>query len=205
MPLVDSNDPLVWESLYECRVGDGSNNAVFHYDRVVRHRILGNDHWALRDALVTKGFGVGQKICLIGAGFGWVAEAWSGAGYGPIVAIDTSTYIQSRKASEAVVTVYDYDISTGQGRNAIKQALGVTGNNKVPWMISEDVLPILNDTECGQLDGWMHDLGTNVVHWSSVQIPDATQDPRLNWKTLEQWKALLPTSYHVRRGSTEIL
>jgi len=204
MPLVDSNSAAVWDSLYQCSPKDGGGQ-IYHFDRIVKDRILGNDHWSLLTALQTKGITKGQKICLLGAGFGWVAEDWVAQGWTPLIAVDTSTYIASRKATEATVTIYDYDITTGSGRNAIKQALGVTGNNKVNWMISEDVLPILSDTECGQLDGWMHDLGTNVAHWVSVLNAGSNQDVRLNWKTLAQWKALMPSSWVVSRGATEIL
>ena len=205
MPLVDSNDPAVWDSLYDGWTADGRTRA--HYDRIVKDRILGADHWRLRDALALQ---PGQRIALIGAGFGWVAEDWAASGLGPIVAVDTSTYIQSRKVTEAAVTVYAEDVTTTQGRRALKQALGGTGVT-VDWAITEDVLPVLSDAECVQLDTFLRNWAVDVAHWISVgtrRFDDANAwagDARLNWKDLAGWKALVPLSRCVRRGSAEVL
>lgn len=203
MPLMDSNLEATWQSLYRFPHPTQGWGTVVGYDALVKDQILGGDHWLLLSALQSKGMAKGQKIVLVGAGYGWVAAEWAAQGWGPIIAIDTSTYIQARKAQNATVEVYNYDINTNKGRNDVKAALGVTGNNKVDWGITEDVLPMLSDAECSQLSTFAHNICTNVAHWTSVADPGNFAP--LNWKTLAAWKALLPSDYVIRRGTAEIL
>jgi hypothetical protein len=199
MPLVDFDDPAVWDSLYRCWSPDGTT--LLHFERGAKERILGNDHWLLRDALNLQ---PGQSIGLIGAGYGWVAEDWAADGLGPIVAVDTSTYIQSNKTLHATVTILDEDGTSNPSRGRIRQALGLSGNRKADWGITEDILPGMTDAECLTLAGHMRNLATTVVHWVSA-LKARNQDPRLNWKTLEDWKALMTPDLVVQRGTNRVL
>lgn len=204
MPLVDSNQAALWDggatSLYRQYRADGSG--PFGYERSCKDRILGNDHWLLKQALDLQ---PGQSIGLIGAGFGWVAEDWFASGLSPIVAVDTSAWIQANKTQHATVTILNEDGGSNPSRGRIRQALGLTGNNRATWCISEDVLPILSDAEAAQLASNMRLVGANVAHWVSVLAPGGDQDARLNWKTLEQWKALVTPDLVVQRGTARVL
>lgn len=202
MPLVDSNQAALWDggagSLYRQYRADGSG--PFGYERSCRDRILGNDHWLLKQALNLQ---PGQSIALIGAGFGWAAEDWFASGLSPIVAVDTSMWIQANKVQNATVTILSEDGTSNASRGRIRQALGLSGSTRATWCISEDVLPVLSDAEAVQLATAMRQIGTNVAHW--VSVATVSGDPRLNWKTLEAWKALVTPDKVVQRGTATAL
>jgi hypothetical protein len=199
MPLVDSDLQSTWEELY-----------TGGFIRPRKEMILGcnglpfgkGDHFRLKEALNLQ---PGQSIGIIGAGFGWVAEDWAASGLGPIVAVDTSAWIHSNKAQHAAVTILNEDGSTNASRGRIRQALGLTGGNRATWCISEDILPLLSDTEVSNLAQRMRLIGTTCAHWVSVFTHPDAQDKRLNWKTLEQWKDLVTPDLVVERYTARIL
>jgi hypothetical protein len=195
MPLVNSDLQATWESLYGPQQ-IGETGVYVHFDRAVKDRITGNIAGILVRALNLQ---PGQSIGIIGAGFGWVAEDLFARGLSPIVAVDTSAWIQSNKTQHATVTILNEDGGSNASRGRIRQALGLTGNNRATWCISEDVLPILSDAEAQTLDSNMRLVGTSVAHLVSELIPGGDQDSRLNWKTKEQWKALLPSATIISR------
>lgn len=190
MPLVDSNLAQTWDELYGCELSDGT---LAHFERAAKERILGEDHWRLRNAL---GLLPGTSICIVGAGYGWIAEDWEEAGLGPIVCTDTSTYIHQGVALHAVKTILDEDALTAESRSRILAAAGLAHFDLV---ITEDVLPILSDEECLVLCSALRELGLSVAHWISV----GGGDPRLNWKTPEAWRALTGDLI-VPRGSGQV-
>src|SRR5690349_18512502 len=206
MPLVDSNLAALWDggdtSLYRAWKGD-SPPTFFGYQRSEMSRYIGNDADNLIAALESSGLQIGQRIALIGAGFGWVAEAFIAKGYGPmadgtangkVCAVDTSNWIQSNKNGNATVTIINADVNASTGRRTVKQQFG-SNNAVIDWAISEDVLPLLigagpipaGNNEIVPFCSAMRQVATNVVHWVSVNT--ASGDTRLNWKTLEEWKA----------------
>lgn len=210
MPLVDSNDVAVWNSLYSC-VLDGR---TAHFERAARQQYMGRDGETLIAALVGVGLQKGQRIALIGAGFGWLAEEFVAAGYGPIAdgtangkvcAVDTSTWIQANKAGNATVAIVNADVNGSTGRRTVKQQFG-SNNAVIDWAISEDVLPILSDAECGVFASALRQVATNVAHWVSLGIRRFDNsnvwagDARLNWKTLEAWKALVTLDRVIARN-----
>lgn len=196
MPLIDSNLQATWDSLYRCEL----NGQTVHYARAAKERILGNDHWLLREALNIQ---PGQSIALIGSGFGWVGEDWAAAGYGPIANTDTSTWIQANLPGNAIVPVLAEGALSGASRNHIRTAAGLGPSAKFHWVISEDVLPVLTDAECLNLGAAMRILGTNVAHWVTVAGPNTRAS--LNWKTKEAWKILMGADLIVQRGRGEAI
>jgi hypothetical protein len=203
MPLVDSGDASLWDggptSLYRARV----NGQSVGYTRAAMQMYLGNDGYRLREVLNIQ---PGQSIILVGAGFGWVAEQWMADGYGPLVAIDTSPWIEANKAQNSTITIYAEDMETNQSRGRVRQALGLSGNQRATWCISEDVVGLLADAEAAQMAERMRIVGTNVAHWISCGVrrfdnPNVwAGDSRLNWKTLEDWKTLLAPDLVVARN-----
>lgn len=208
MPLVDSNLAALWDggasSLYRAALPDGS--AVVGYTRAARQQYTGNDADALVAALVSKGLVRGQRIALIGAGFGWVAERMLELGYGP-TAVDTSTWIQANKAGNAATTIISADVNGSTGRRTIRQQFG-SNTADVDWAVSEDVLPLLVGT--GPTPGGANEivpfctalraLCPNVAHWVTTLTTPGAQDPRLNWKTLEEWKAWCSPDWVIARN-----
>lgn len=228
MPLVDSNQASLWDggasSLY--RAWDGRNGRL-GYQRSEARRYIGNDADNLIVALESVGLTVGQRIALIGAGFGWVAEAFIAQGYGPmadgtangkVCAIDTSTWIQSNKSGNATVNIVNADVNASTGRRAIRQQFG-SNNAVIDWAISEDVLPILTGTgptpggtnEIVPFAQTLRSLATNVAHWITVgtrRFDDPQTwagDARLNWKTLGEWKAWTTPDFVIQRGTATVL
>jgi hypothetical protein len=85
------------------------------------------------------------------------------------------------------------------------QAVGLPNNGKFDWVITEDVLPILDDAECVILSNALRNFATNLAHWVSVMPSVGQGDPRLNWKTLQDWKLLLPLDKVVQRGTALVI
>jgi hypothetical protein len=201
MPLVDLDRVEVWDSLYRCVI-DGQ---IVHYSRSAKQQYYGNDVDTLVKALVTKGLTKGQRIALIGCGFGWMAERFIELGYGPIadgtdagriVHTDISTWIHSNKVDNAVLPILNSDVNLVSGRDEIKAAFD---NHPIDWCISEDILPCLHDDECTTLAFSMRQISSNVVHWVS------TPCPVLNNKMLPQWKELITPDLVIHRGTDEVL
>lgn len=230
MPLVDSNDPTLWDggatSLYRCWV----NNQAVGYSRTFLQTNPGliKDIDLLIAVLVSKGLTQGQRIVLVGAGFGWTAERLIELGYGPIadgtangkvLAVDTSTWIQANKGNgNATLPILNADVNAATGRRTIRQQFG-SNTATVDWVVSDDVLSLL--TGVGSVPGGvneivpfcqnMRSLATNVAHSTSVGIrrfddPNTwAGDPRLNWKTLEEWKAWVTPDWVIARSGGAVL
>lgn len=205
MPLVDYDDPTVWASLYDIKDHREPKNraARLGYERAAMNIISPvKEGQRIIDLL---GLNDTHRICFIGCGFGFLVERILAIISPVVVAIDTSQYIQDNKGPNAAITIENFDVSGGQGRGAAKRALGITGNSKADFCISVDVISSLTDTEISQLDGWMFDIATTVVHLVTVLDPvKATipncQDPRLAWRTATEWKALMPNSLIIPRN-----
>jgi hypothetical protein len=216
MPLVDSNLQETWDSLYSCQ----PEGVVRHFERDVSWCYLGNDVELLISALESKGLTKGQRIVLIGAGFGWVAEKFIAAGYGPVAdgtangkvaCVDTSTWIQSNKGNgNATLTIINADVNASTGRRTVRQQFG-SNNAVIDWAISEDVLPILTgvgptpagNNEVVPFCQSIRALSNNVAHW--VSTITASSDPRLNWKTLSEWKAWCDPDIVIQRQGGAVL
>lgn len=228
MPLVDSNQASLWDGSATSQYRYEVNGLVFGYTRPAMQQYVGNDADYLIAALESVGLQKGQRIALIGAGFGWVAEKFIADGYGPaadgtangkVCAVDTSTWIQNNKNANAQLAIVNADVNASTGRRTIRQQFG-SNTAEVHWVISEDVLPCL--TGAGPTPGGNNEIvpfcqnlrsiaSTGVAHWVSVGVPLASDpqqfagDPRFNWKTLEQWKAWVTPDFVIKRGTSTIL
>ena len=201
MPLVDSDDPAVWASLYDVARDDGAGRCGF--ERVgMRHITAVSNAQGIITAI---GLNATHRSCMLGAGYGWLAKDLADLAGCVVAAVDTSTYIQSGRAANADITILNADVSAGGGRAAVRQALGITGQTKASFTITEDLLPILSDSECAQLSGFLHNFSTVVVHWLTLLDQGHQQDPRLNWKSAVQWKALLPNDLFIQRSGSAVL
>jgi hypothetical protein len=223
MPLIDSNTAALWDggegSLYRGYTPDGSR--IAGYERAMKQQFMGDDVDAFVSALETRGLTRGQRIALVGCGFGWFAERLVELGYGPmadgtangrICNIDTSTWIHANKNGNAATTIINANVNSATGRRAIRQQFG-SNNAEVHWAISEDVLPILigagptpdgNNEIVPFCQSLRALVSTGVAHWVSVYT-GGDQDQRLNWKTLEEWKDWVTPDLVVQRGTATVL
>lgn len=185
----------------------------------------------------------GPTILIVGAGFGWTAEALETLGFTAVVGIDISTYIQDNKDGtedaeiDAEIVAVGLDPASGEGldiknriiargggagnrcrnskgvlnengktggsRGRIKQALGLSGNDRIEWVVSESVLESLTDTEATDASADASAIGNNTVHF--VYTLRVNQLAGFNWKTLEDWKTLIPGDTFVEAGSYRVL
>lgn len=176
-----------------------------------------------------------QKIALIGCGFGWTAEVLINEhGFTKLIGCDTSSWIQANKSLtesvdiDAAITAVGLDPTTGEGavvkaklfdggtrsrvvtvlnqsgsttssRNAIKTALGGGMLDKV---LTEDILNGWSDSDCQSISNYLHQLAPTVQHLITT-INNQTVTG--NWKTLEQWKTLLPNDTFIETGTYRVL
>lgn len=150
-----------------------------------------------------------QKILIVGAGFGWIAEMWMESGISSICAVDTSTWIQSNKAENAVIDIYDYDVMSSQGVAAIKQVLNVAPEDKIDLCVTEDLIYSYTDQECVALAEQLRTFCSRIVHYTSrgPQKPEnfTPELSKYNWKLGAEWKQLLSPDQILMIGSTEVL
>lgn len=92
---------------------------------------------------------------------------------------------------------------TGGSRGRIKQALGLQGNERIEWVVSEAVLSSLTDVEALDASNDLDIIGNNTAHFVHKLKPGG--DPTFNWHTLEEWKLLLPSDTFVQAGTYRVL
>jgi hypothetical protein len=194
MPLINSNLAATWDggatSLYSSQL-DGK---TVGYIRAAKDHHFGKDTDNLINALSSVGMEKHHRIALIGAGFGWAGERFIELGYENIVSTDTSQWIHANKAENAIIPIHDIDICTPEGR----VELGI-----FDWAVTEDIFPLLVDQEAIHLSWSARMIAKHVAHWVSVR--KVTQDPRLNWKYLGEWKQLVDPDWVIERGTAGIM
>ena len=203
-----------------------------HYNRFVMLPICRNRAAGIHRVMEWLGT---ERIVVAGSGFGWLVEAFiSDHGYSNIVGCDTSPYIQNNKLTSELtdvrdaitaagldpdaetemvtrlldggvrvgVTILDEDMQSNRSRNAVRSYLG-----DVPQIIlTEDVLPALFDAEATQLsvDYRTYSPVPQIVHYVTTTRPGQTPG-EFNWKTLSEWKTLLPNDVFIEAGTYQVL
>jgi hypothetical protein len=108
-------------------------------------------------------------------------------------------------------SVQDEGLNNNGSRNRVRNVLG-----SVDVAISENLAPILDDSEVIQVAGWIDQVDTldEVIHLvTELQMDDRVdppvplggQDLLFNWKLLEDWKLLVPSHTWVSLNSWEVL
>jgi hypothetical protein len=103
-------------------------------------------------------------------------------------------------------SVQDESLSNNGSRNRIKNILG-----DFEVGITEEVIATLDDVEVVTAAGWIDNVnaGLDVIHLTSViqpaKLASGHQDPIFNWKTLADWKALVPSHTFVSLQTWEVL
>ncbi len=194
MPLQDWNDPATWANAYRLKKANNPNEWA---DGYVRDCSMYTAAPSKANRIINAlGIQPTDTVGVIGGGYGWIGNQIAIQTGCVVAVVDTSTVIQNGKAANADVEILNADVTNNNGRNQVKQALGITGNNKASYMITEEIITCLDDTEAGQLSSFLNNLADQVVHYTTeinpAKLASGNQDPNYNWKTLEDWKILLP-------------
>ncbi len=101
--------------------------------------------------------------------------------------------------------VLDEDGKNGGSRGRIKQALGLQGNERIEWVVTEAVIESLTDAEVlsGSNDAGI--IGNNTVHFFYPLRANGNQLDGFNWKSLEDWKLLVPGDTFIEAGTYRVL
>lgn len=157
------------------------------------------------------------SILIVGCGFGWTIEYLQSVGYASSWGTDTSIYIQADKdtvdpadgvkRSLDPTRIHDADVSKPNNRGQL--ILDTVGaGNRFDVIVSERVLTSLTDAEAvsfrNDLDEMRADPNGVIIH-IETPVSDGQQDPAMNWKSLADWKTLLPLDTIVRTGGREFL
>lgn len=203
MPRLDYSDPAVWASTYKLKKASDPEVWATGYERDCSMFPAAVE--AAAQIITVLGINASHRIGIIGAGYGWIANQIAQQSGCVVAAVDTSGVIQSGKAVNADIEILNIDVSGNNGRNQVRQALGLSGQNKASFVITEEVITILDDAEAQQLSTFLHNLSDNVVHWTTVRndkkLADGNQDPRFNWHSIAEWKALLPGDLFIVAGT----
>lgn len=101
--------------------------------------------------------------------------------------------------------VLNEDGKNGASRGRIKQALGLSGPERIEWVVSEAVIESLTDAEVVDASGDADIIGNNTAHFFYPLRPSGNQLAGFNWKTLEDWKLLVPGDTFVEAGTYRVL
>lgn len=181
------------------------------------------------------GWTLTNRIAILGCGFAWTLEVLINEhAFTRVVGCDPSVFVQTNKSlteeadinaaivavglsplvgdgatvkaklfdggSRARKPVLNQDGSTLQSRNAIKTA--IPGGGQVDIVLTEDVMEAFTDADCLVISAALHQLATSVQHLVTTAQGQTIAG---NWKTLAQWKTLLPNDTFLAAGTYEVL
>ena len=187
MSLVDYDDPAVWASLYHYWTPGGF--AGYERGCLANPSVVAMHDTEMAYVSTAIGLNVASSVILVGGGFGWRAEALQRLLPGIVVYIvDTSQYILDNAGTDAVLTVNGNDISRPGDRNRILRDI----SRDATHVLTEDVLASLSNADCMSFDGVCRTFNVPLCHLVATLQPGGSQDVRLNWKSGEDWRVLLP-------------
>lgn len=139
-----------------------------------------------------------QKTAIWGSGWGWLVSMAVAAGY------DAYGFDASQYAVDKSKTLYPTiasrfflrNCTVSADVNASRSDAGLRGQNRFALLITEDLLECLTDQEIAITVPLLRNVcSANLGHivtpidpWSQEH---GSADPRINWKTYDQWKILL--------------
>lgn len=100
-------------------------------------------------------------------------------------------------------SVLDEDGTTNTSRKNIKSALGLGNGDTIDWAITEGVLSSLSDLEAQALSEDAHLYAANIAHFVHTPSAIGVNKPGFSWKTLAEWKVLIPADIFVDIGTYE--
>jgi hypothetical protein len=153
------------------------------------------EHFAQRNAYLTGRFPpAGQTLAIWGCGFGALVDLAVQGGYAAY-GFDASSYAVNRgttliPAVAAHLFVRDALVSTSV--TSSRRDAGLKGAAKFALLVTEDMLTCMSDSEITTtLPLLRGSCSTVLLHIVTPLEPGGTQDARLNWKTVGDWKTLV--------------
>lgn len=197
MPANDWNQDATWNLFYGARVAGESvtYGRAWAYSEPDGHDPEDSHFAKLRDRLVALGVQPGDRVLVVGCGFGYLIDRFHAAGFPLVWGIDNSEWIDARKGVEAadgVVWVEDDIQGGGRVRAALRQ---LTGANTFRWVVTEAVVMDFDDQD---LPGFyaacdtVTEPGGSVVHF--VMLPPFAERVAglVNEKVFAEWVATRP-------------
>jgi hypothetical protein len=206
MALVDFDTQAEYDGVYKIRIRDPAHakfGQKLSYTREAMARSKGpydDNMTAYQERFdnLTALFSMatGDRIIFAGCGLGFTIEPFIDAGFTEIWGLDSSSYIDSIKATEARgdVEIIDEEFKNSGQLNA--KLIAVTGGNNFKWIITESILEgyengddmddILDAAEVGLTNGEPLD---QIIH---MVYPSPGVGLQFNQNTLAQWKAIRP-------------
>lgn len=195
-PLRDWSLQSTWESAYQVQEVDPDTGVPVRGARVSysrRSRLPAMLARRAESVSVSRGWQKNAALLVVGCGYGWALEWLIANGFSNAWGTDTSALVHANAATESEVAdrIVNADVSTAVGRTALETA---TGNRSWRAILTEDVLPCLSDAEVVALHegcaAVLHPQG-DLVHMVTPRL-DYPQDDGFNWKSLDEWRALIP-------------
>ena len=231
--MIDYSQSATWQSLYDLDAEPQAMvyrpHVRLSYHRAVLAALMREHVEAYQRAL---GWLPTQRTVILGCGYGWSIEQLLAHGYVNVIGCDNSSLIQAQKDQteeddiDAAIRAVGIDPTTGEGAG-VKASLfdggprsrvpvlnedGLTASSRdaltsacdgaVDVVLTEDVLEAYADEDCVTLSTALHQLAPVVQHLVSV---DQGQIFAGNWKSIEQWKALLPNDTFLEIGTYRML
>jgi hypothetical protein len=113
----------------------------------------------------------------------------------------------SSRGPRARTTILNEDASTNRSRNAIKQAVGVTGQNLIDLMVIETHLEVFENAEAQSISSRAHQIAGRVA-WLYADADQlrawVVARGDLNRQNTAAWRALLPDDYLIRDSDGQV-
>ena len=93
---------------------------------------------------------------------------------------------KGKKRSLTKRKIVKEDLLTQQSRDNVLSILG-----SIDICLTEEVISCLKEPEVLNLSNILNTLG-KTIHLTTEKLPNTNQDPIFTWKTLREWKELLP-------------
>jgi len=141
------------------------------------------------------------KILIVGCAMGTLVHLLTEAGYVNVWGSDASEWaINEGKIAfpEIADRLLVADALNNSGNSlpsmtGVRRAAGLTGNQRFPLCITDDILTVMSDAECQTALTVLRATASTLFHviWPNIlHKPD--QDPTLNWKIVpEEWQAFI--------------
>lgn len=136
----------------------------------------------------------GQKLLVVGCGFGYLVDDAVTAGY-DAWGVDNAYAIGKAKALLPAIAsrLIVADALTASTLDSAAKTAGLKGGTpKWPLLVTEDVLPCMSDAEVQTaLTNLRARCSTNLLHFVTCGDGGPECDPRLTWKSIDGWRTVL--------------
>lgn len=144
-----------------------------------------------------------HRVLVVGAAFGFLIEEAHRAGYNNVWGLDSSPHCEADPNGEKAPTVDIIWRSIRAPQATLESDFQtVTGATRFRWIIVEDVDTSKTDTVVGEIAAacelYLQPTvdSDHVIHMVTPISQGGSANPTypdMNWKTLENWKLLVPT------------